>query len=136
MAEFATGEERKDAADNSLLAYKAASEYALKDLPPTHPIRLGLALNFSVFYYEIFNTPERACRLAKNAFDEAIAELDTLSEESYKDSTLIMQLLRDNLTLWTSDMQAEGNFSDLSLICNSFIANISYIQKDLFKQRS
>ena len=37
------------------------------------------------------------------AFDDAIAELDTLSEESYKDSTLIMQLLRDNLTLWTSD---------------------------------
>ena len=37
------------------------------------------------------------------AFDEAIAELDTLNEDSYKDSTLIMQLLRDNLTLWTSD---------------------------------
>ena len=32
-----------------------------------------------------------------------LAELDTLDEESYKDSTLIMQLLRDNLTLWTSD---------------------------------
>ena len=43
------------------------------------------------------------------AFDDAIAELDTLSEESYKDSTLIMQLLRDNLTLWTSDMQGEGD---------------------------
>ena len=65
----------------------------------------GLALNFSVFYYEILNSPDRACRLAKTAFDDAIAELDTLSEESYKDSTLIMQLLRDNLTLWTSDMQ-------------------------------
>ncbi|RWW67420.1 hypothetical protein BHE74_00025145 [Ensete ventricosum] len=46
----------------------------------------------------------RACHLAKEAFDEAISELDTLSEESYKDSTLIMQLLRDNLTLWTSDI--------------------------------
>jgi len=90
-----------------LVAYKSASDIAVTELPPTHPIRLGLALNFSVFYYEILNSPERACHLAKQAFDDAIAELDTLSEDSYKDSTLIMQLLRDNLTLWTSDMQGE-----------------------------
>ena len=45
-------------------------------------------------YYEVLNSPEQACSLAKTAFDEAISELDTLSEESYKDSTLIMQLLR------------------------------------------
>lgn len=109
LAEFATGTDRKDAAENSLVAYKAASDIAMTDLPPTHPIRLGLALNFSVFYYEILNSPDRACRLAKAAFDDAIAELDTLSEESYKDSTLIMQLLRDNLTLWTSDMQGDGD---------------------------
>jgi len=108
LAEFATGADRKEAAENSLVAYKAASDIAMTDLPPTHPIRLGLALNFSVFYYEILNSPDRACRLAKAAFDDAIAELDTLSEESYKDSTLIMQLLRDNLTLWTSDMQGEA----------------------------
>ncbi|XP_067934283.1 14-3-3 protein epsilon-like [Watersipora subatra] len=107
QAEFATGNERKEAAENSLKAYKSASDIALAQLPPTHPIRLGLALNFSVFYYEILNSPDRACRLAKAAFDEAIAELDALSEESYKDSTLIMQLLRDNLTLWTSDMQGD-----------------------------
>jgi len=108
LAEFATGDDRKAAAENSLVAYKAASDIAMTDLPPTHPIRLGLALNFSVFYYEILNSADRACKLAKAAFDDAIAELDTLSEESYKDSTLIMQLLRDNLTLWTSDMQAES----------------------------
>uniref|UniRef100_A0A8D3DX15 14-3-3 domain-containing protein n=1 Tax=Scophthalmus maximus TaxID=52904 RepID=A0A8D3DX15_SCOMX len=75
LAEFATGNDRKEAAENSLVAYKAAN---------------------------------RACRLAKEAFDNAIAELDTLSEDSYKDSTLIMQLLRDNLTLWTSDVQGDG----------------------------
>eukprot|EP00518_Triparma_eleuthera_P004015 CAMPEP_0182464998 /NCGR_PEP_ID=MMETSP1319-20130603/8946_1 /TAXON_ID=172717 /ORGANISM="Bolidomonas pacifica, Strain RCC208" /LENGTH=256 /DNA_ID=CAMNT_0024664675 /DNA_START=12 /DNA_END=782 /DNA_ORIENTATION=- len=107
MAEFQTDDARKDSAENALVAYKAASEIANTDLPPTHPIRLGLALNFSVFYYEILNSPDRACHLAKQAFDDAIAELDTLSEESYKDSTLIMQLLRDNLTLWTSDQEGE-----------------------------
>ncbi|KAL1189884.1 14-3-3-like protein GF14 phi [Cardamine amara subsp. amara] len=105
LAEFKTGQERKDAAEHTLTAYKSAQDIANSELAPTHPIRLGLALNFSVFYYEILNSPDRACNLAKQAFDEAIAELDTLGEESYKDSTLIMQLLRDNLTLWTSDMQ-------------------------------
>jgi 14-3-3 protein epsilon len=68
-------------------------------------------LNFSVFYYEILNSPDRACHLAKQAFDDAIAELDSLSEESYRDSTLIMQLLRDNLTLWTS---SDGNEAEAS----------------------
>lgn len=69
----------------------------------------GLALNFSVFYFEILNSRERACRLAKAAFEEAIRDLETLSEESYKDSTLILQLLRDNLTLWTDDMESHGS---------------------------
>jgi len=108
LAEFASGDARKAAATKSLDAYKTASDIAATELPPTNPVRLGLALNFSVFYYEILNAPERACHLAKQAFDDAIGELDTLSEDSYKDSTLIMQLLRDNLTLWTADMSTES----------------------------
>jgi len=112
LAEFSTGNTRKEAAENSLMAYKSASDIALTELPPTHPIRLGLALNFSVFYYEILNSPDRACQLAKQAFDDAIAELDTLDEDSYKDSTLIMQLLRDNLTLWTSEVEGKVNETD------------------------
>jgi 14-3-3 protein epsilon len=107
LAEFKVGSERKEAAEDTMLSYKAAQDIALADLAPTHPIRLGLALNFSVFYYEILNASEKACSMAKQAFEEAIAELDSLGEESYKDSTLIMQLLRDNLTLWTSDMQEQ-----------------------------
>jgi len=112
LAEFATGDIRSKSSEASLEAYAAASSVATAELPPTHPIRLGLALNFSVFYYEILNSPGKACQLAKQAFDDAIAELDTLSEESYKDSTLIMQLLRDNLTLWTSDLNDQEGKAD------------------------
>ena len=160
ISEFSSVDMRKQSAEAALVAYKAASDIAVTELAPTHPIRLGLALNFSVFYYEILNAPDRACALAKQvqcweimptffflvertegrerwgglafaidiiiligqwlfcpcpepllapqpclnpsltplpssfpqAFDDAIAELDTLSEESYKDSTLIMQV--------------------------------------------
>ncbi|KAE8605040.1 hypothetical protein XENTR_v10014948 [Xenopus tropicalis] len=109
LAEVATGDNRTKTIQDSQAAYQEAFDISKKDMQPTHPIRLGLALNFSVFYYEILNSPEKACTLAKNAFDEAIAELDTLNEESYKDSTLIMQLLRDNLTLWTSDTACDDN---------------------------
>ncbi|XP_038051375.1 14-3-3 protein beta/alpha-B-like [Patiria miniata] len=108
LAEVASESAKQDTKDHSKKAYQEASDLSDGGLPPTHPIRLGLALNFSVFYYEIVNDPKAACELAKKAFDLAIAELDTLKEDSYKDSTLIMQLLRDNLTLWTSD----GNDED------------------------
>ncbi|XP_041648818.1 14-3-3 protein zeta-like [Cheilinus undulatus] len=107
LAEVAGEGCKEDITCCSKKAYTDACEISKKEMAPTHPIRLGLALNFSVFFYEILNTPEEACNLAKCAFDDAIAELDTLSEDSYKDSTLIMQLLRDNLTLWTSDNQVE-----------------------------
>jgi 14-3-3 protein beta/theta/zeta len=108
LAEVAIGESRNAVISDSQASYQEAFDIAKGKMAPTHPIRLGLALNFSVFYYEIIASPDRACHLAKQAFDEAIAELDTLNEDSYKDSTLIMQLLRDNLTLWTSDAQNEG----------------------------
>ncbi|KAG0890727.1 hypothetical protein G6F34_012280 [Rhizopus arrhizus] len=87
VAEYATGDERKNAANLAHEAYKKATEVAQVELATTHPIRLGLALNFSVFYYEILNSPDRACHLAKQAFDDAIAELATFSYQFYKYST-------------------------------------------------
>jgi len=106
IAEFTEGEGKSAAASNAHSAYNQAMEVSSTELVVTHPIRLGLALNFSVFHYEVLGNPEEACKMARQAFEDAIAELDSVSEDSYKDSTLIMQLLRDNLTLWTSDGEA------------------------------
>ena len=107
LGEFKTGDDRKQVIEKAQDSYKVAVEEAEK-LKTTHPIRLGLALNYSVFYYEILNQPDVACKLAKTAFDNAISDLETLDEEEYRDSATIMQLLRDNLTLWTSDL-VEGH---------------------------
>lgn len=106
LAEVKEKEKKDDVVEKSKEAYEAAMVNAAS-MPPTHPIRLGLALNYSVFHYEIMNNPKEACEKAKTAFDDAIAELDNLQEDAYKDSTLIMQLLRDNLTLWTSEKDVE-----------------------------
>ena len=104
IGEYTKGEGNKKVAESALEAYNAATESAEKDLKTTNPIRLGLALNFSVFYYEIMNEPSKACEMAKQAFDDAIANIEDLPEDQYKDSTTIMQLIRDNLTLWTSEL--------------------------------
>jgi 14-3-3 protein epsilon len=103
ISEFASGDLKESSSNKALESYQAALDVAKNELPPTHPTRLGLALNFSVFYYEILQKTEEACQMARTAFDEAIPELDNISEENYKDSTLILQLLRDNLTLWNSE---------------------------------
>jgi len=65
IGEYTKGEGNKKVADAALEAYNEATEIAEKDLLTTNPIRLGLALNFSVFYYEIMNKPSKACEMAK-----------------------------------------------------------------------
>ena len=112
VAEFKTKEERKDAASAALEAYTSAGDIATEKLATTDPIRLGWALNFSVFYYEIMDSPEKACQLAKQAFDDAAADIDKIDDESYKDCTFILQLLRDNLTLWNSENKDDDKNDD------------------------
>merc|ERR1711978_50355 len=110
LSEFKLQDKAKEIKSKAEEYYKKAMDVAEANLNETHPTRLGLALNFSVCYYEILKKPEKACDLAKKSFDAAIEKLDTLNDASYKDSTLIMQLLRDNLTLWTSqDEDADQN---------------------------
>lgn len=107
MAEFVTFNGAYCA--QSLAAYKEATDivFAADGLSATHPIRLGLILNFSVFFYEILGEKVKAVLLAREAFDEAVAQVNTISEERYKDTTLIMQLLRDNLAVWTAELEED-----------------------------
>ena len=106
ISEVCTGDAYTKAGDNALAAYETATKTA-ELLKATHPIRLGLNLNFSVFYYEVKNNPAKACEIAKIAFDDAIANIDEIDEDQYKDATTIMQLIRDNLTLWTGELEEE-----------------------------
>ena len=96
-------------AQKSRQSYDDATNILQSSFPPTNPMVLSHALNLSTQYYEILNDPVKACQIAKHAFDAAISELDTLDESEYKDATLLMQLLRDNLTLWTSDMDEDAD---------------------------
>ena len=107
IAEYSTGEKHTKAADSAFESYSKAKEIANASLDTTNPIRLGLCLNFSVFYYEVRNDAKEACTLAKQAFDDAIADIEKIDEENYRDSTTIMQLIRDNLTLWTSELEQD-----------------------------
>ncbi|KAG6332943.1 hypothetical protein ID866_6149 [Astraeus odoratus] len=106
LAEFAQQQERSRYSDLSLGAYKFAYKHALALLEPTHPTRLGLALNFAVYYHDVRKSPERACHLGKHAFDEAVACLDDSSSlQVMRDSMMILQLLRDDLVIWSGEMQ-------------------------------
>ncbi|KAJ7591095.1 14-3-3 domain-containing protein, partial [Mycena floridula] len=91
-------------AEESLQAYKLAYRKATNFLDPLHPTKLGLALNFAVFFHDVRKSPERACHLAKSAFDDAIAALSDTEASSVRDSLMILQLLRDDLILWSNEM--------------------------------
>lgn len=99
-AEITPGDQQKLLA---LETYKKASEDASASLSPTHPSRLGLALNFSVFYYEIMKERKKGFMLARHAYEEALSELENLDDDAYRESNLIVRLLRDNLNLWTTE---------------------------------
>merc|ERR1712083_153785 len=69
IAEYTTGDAKAKASNDAKLAYEEAQTIATKDLAVTHPIRLGLALNFSVFQYEVLANPDEACKMARTAFE-------------------------------------------------------------------
>jgi 14-3-3 protein epsilon len=107
LAEFTSGDKHSEVANNSLESYKQAKILS-EGLSCTNPIKLGLALNFSVFYYEVLNDPATACQIANDAFQEGISQLEKIDDDQYKDSTTILQLLKENIDMWSVDLANEG----------------------------
>ncbi|KNH08442.1 14-3-3 protein [Perkinsela sp. CCAP 1560/4] len=101
--------------EKALAAYTQALDIAASHLSATHPVRLGLVLNFSVFYYEILKDTERGVEMAKSAFEEGVSGIESLDEEAYKESSLILHLLRDNLMLWREEPAEEENTAEAKL---------------------
>ena len=110
VAEYAQGDLKQSVADGALNAYKTASEVAKDSLSAVHPISLGLALNFSVFYYEVMNDHETACKIAKETLDNANSSPNLDEEdESQRDAIQIINLLRENLEMWRLEAEEAGN---------------------------
>ena len=108
ISEFATGDLHSKASDNALAAYKSATDIACTELKSIHLIRLELALNFSVFYYEVLKDTSNACILSKKAYEDALADAENIEEDQYGDCASNMQLLRDNYILWSYELSLEN----------------------------
>ncbi|KAJ7936301.1 14-3-3 domain-containing protein [Mycena leptocephala] len=103
LAEFSIEVERKDYTDQALESYMMASHLAANhpEMPLTHPTRLALVINFSVFYHDILQNHDAALEHSCQAFNDGVKHLDWLTEETCTESILLLQILKDNSTIWS-----------------------------------
>merc|ERR1712038_703182 len=110
IAENAKGANLEKVKQGALDAYNQANEITL---PPCNPIKLGLALNFSVFHYEVMKNHAAACKLADEALQSALDKIDELEEDDFRDAKSIIELLKENLTLWKEEEEDDNAIDDL-----------------------
>ena len=110
ISENAKGAKLEEVKQNALKAYDQANEISL---PPCNPIKLGLALNFSVFHYEVMKNHKAACDLADQALQDALDKIDELEEDDFRDAKSIIELLKENLTLWREEEEDANQIDDL-----------------------
>ena len=109
ICENAKDRKLEEAKQKALRAYEEANEI---ELPACNPIKLGLALNFSVFHYEVMKNQSKACELADSALSAALEHIDELGEDDFRDAKSIIELLKENLTLWKEEAE-EGNGNEV-----------------------
>ena len=110
IAENSKDSKLEEVKQNALKAYEQANGI---NLPPCNPIKLGLALNFSVFHYEVMKDHSSACKLADEALQSALDKIDELEEEDFRDAKSIIELLKENLTLWKEEEEEDNAIDDL-----------------------
>ena len=103
VAESASPDRIEEVKNGALDFYNQASALSNKDLGACNPIRLGLALNFSVFYFEVMNDHKKACELGETALQNALEKIDECDEETFRDAKSIIELLKENLSLWKEE---------------------------------
>ena len=95
--------------ENAEKVYREAYEISEKDLPFINSTRVGLCLNMALFFYEIKGDKKEGCKIAKKCFEECMKYLDDLEKFKSKDVLLLIQLLKENLIFWSSEMNDEEN---------------------------
>ena len=110
IAENAKDATLEDVKTKAKAAYEQANDI---ELPACNPIKLGLALNFSVFNYEVLKDHAKACELADNALQSALDKIDELEEDDFRDAKSIIELLKENLTLWKEEEEGDNAIDDL-----------------------
>lgn len=102
-AEFMTDQARDAAVKAAAIAYANATTKAKEELPPSDVVRLGLALNSSVFRYEIVGEKKEAIAASEEAHAAALGEFDKLSDNGKREAQTIMNLMQDNVAMWKSE---------------------------------
>ena len=102
VAESANEQILEEVKNGALEGYEQSNKHS-ETLNPCNPIRLGLALNYSVFYYEVMNQHGKACELGEKALTEALEKIDDVDEETFRDAKSIIELLKENLSLWKEE---------------------------------
>ena len=107
ICEFAEGNEYQDNLIKAEEYYKKAYEIADKKLPIINCNRVSVALNYAIFLYEIKKDKKSGFDIAQNTFKESMKFIDDLEKPKYRDTLLIIQLLKENIIFWNSEMGDE-----------------------------
>jgi 14-3-3 protein epsilon len=113
VAESAHGEKLEEVRNGALEFYDKAQTLCEKELNPCNPIRLGLSLNFSVFHFEVMNNHKKACELGESSLQAALEKIDECDEETFRDAKSIIELLKENLSLWKDEEENNNEIEDI-----------------------